>query len=64
MLLGTAVLIIWKQTGLGAQMYEIVPGFLVNSATIFVVNIFYKQDNREVIEEYSRVNEFFVENNI
>ncbi|MGM0603731.1 MAG: sodium/proline symporter PutP [Bacillota bacterium] len=64
MLMGTAVLIIWKESGLGAQMYEIVPGFIVNSATIFIINIFYKQENKEVIEEYSRVNKFFVENNI
>ncbi len=38
MLSGTVVLIVWKNLGLGAQLYEIVPGFAANAAAIFIVN--------------------------
>ncbi|MBN2652314.1 MAG: sodium/proline symporter PutP [Spirochaetales bacterium] len=38
MVVGTLTVIIWKEVGLGATMYEIVPGFILNFATIGVVN--------------------------
>ncbi len=38
MVTGTVVLVIWKQTGLSDQMYEIVPGFAANCAVIAIVN--------------------------
>ncbi len=38
MLSGTIVLVIWKSLGLGAQLYEIVPGFVANAAAIIIVN--------------------------
>ncbi len=55
MLVGTVVLILWKQMGLGAQMYEIVPGFIANTATMLIVNIFIKQDNEEITAEFDAV---------
>jgi sodium/proline symporter len=36
MITGTVVLISWKEMGLGAQMYEIVPGFLANLIVLVV----------------------------
>jgi sodium/proline symporter len=55
MLVGTIVLVIWKQMGLGAQMYEIVPGFIANTATILLINIFIKQTNQEILDEFDSI---------
>jgi len=38
MVVGTAVLIFWKHGPWGGLMYEIVPGFLANAATIFILD--------------------------
>ena len=55
MLVGTIVLVVWKQVGLGATMYEIVPGFIANVATIMLMNLFYPVENEEVVEEFDDV---------
>jgi len=55
MLVGTVVLVVWKQMGLGAQMYEIVPGFIANTATMLLVNIFIKQTNQEILDEFDSI---------
>ena len=55
MLIGTVVLVIWKQMGLGAQMYEIVPGFIANTITIIIVNMFIKQTNKEILDEFDSI---------
>lgn len=52
MLVGTVVLVTWKQMGLGAQMYEIVPGFIANTITVLIVNIFIKQTNQDILDEF------------
>lgn len=44
MLVGAMTVIIWKNTGLSTYMYEIVPGFILNSLTMLVVNRFTKVD--------------------
>ncbi len=43
MVTGTVVLVLWKQTGLGENMYEIAPGFAANCFVIFLVNAFVGQ---------------------
>jgi sodium/proline symporter len=55
MLAGTVVLVIWKQMGLGAQMYEIVPGFIANTVTMIIVNMLVKQTNQEILDEFDAI---------
>ncbi len=55
MIVGTVVLILFKQLGLGQYMYEIVPGFAANCLTIVTVNHFIIQKNSEIIEIYHEV---------
>jgi len=55
MVTGTVVLVVWKQVGLGEYMYEIVPGFIANCLTIFLVNIVAGQKNRKVLRQYEEV---------
>jgi len=55
MVVGTVVLLVWKEIGLGARLYEIVPGFLANCLTITVSNIFVPQTNPLVLEQFQAV---------
>ena len=55
MVTGTLVLVIWEQLGLGAVMYEIVPGFAANFAAILIVNLFVKNESPLVDELFSAV---------
>ena len=55
MVIGTVVLVLWKATGMSEFMYEIVPGFVANSLTIFVINRFAGQKNEAIIREYEEV---------
>lgn len=55
MITGTVVLVVWKNLGLGSVMYEIVPGFVANCAAISLVNIFVKQDDKEILEQFEEV---------
>ena len=55
MVMGTVVLVVWKQVGLGEYMYEIVPGFIANCLTIFLVNIVAGQKNQKVLRQYEEV---------
>jgi sodium/proline symporter len=55
MVTGTVVLVLWKQSQLCDYMYEIVPGFIANTATIFVINIFLAQKDKTVLIEYQAV---------
>jgi sodium/proline symporter len=55
MIVGTLVLVFWKDAGLGAQMYEIVPGFVANTLTIFCVNMFAPQKDEEILKEFDAV---------
>ncbi len=49
MLTGTVVLIVWDAVGLGAVMYEIVPGFIANFAAIFLGNAITQQQDTEIL---------------
>ncbi len=55
MVTGTVVLVVWKLTKLDAYMYEIVPGFICNSLTIFIVNIIVGQKDERVLRQYEEV---------
>lgn len=52
MVVGTVVLVLWKEVGLEAHLYEIVPGFLSNCLTITVINLFFGQRDVKVIQGY------------
>ena len=55
MITGTVVLVVWKQVGLSSHLYEIVPGFIANCLTIFLVNMLVGQKNKRVLREYEEV---------
>ncbi|MBW8040036.1 MAG: sodium/proline symporter PutP [Planctomycetes bacterium] len=55
MVTGTVVLVVWKQVGLGEYMYEIVPGFIANCMTIFLVNIAIGQKDQKILRQYQDV---------
>jgi len=55
MVTGTVVLVLWKQAGLGERMYEIAPGFIANCLTIFTVNLFVEQKDKQVLREFDDV---------
>lgn len=46
---GTLALVVWKQTGLDATMYEIVPGFAANLLTILAVDCNLPQRNEAIL---------------
>ena len=55
MVIGSVVLIVWKETAMSDFLYEIVPGFLANCITIVTVNIFTQQKEPAVGEEFRQV---------
>lgn len=55
MVTGTVVLVLWKRIGLSDTMYEIVPGFIANCLTIFLVNLFIGQKDQSVLKEFDDV---------
>jgi len=55
MVTGTVVLVLWKNVGLSGTMYEIVPGFIANCLTIFLVNIFIGQKDQTILKEFDDV---------
>lgn len=55
MVMGTVVLIVWKQVGLGEYMYEIVPGFIANCLTILLVNIAVGQKDEKILIQFEEV---------
>lgn len=57
MVVGTIVLVVWKQAGLSNAMYEIVPGFLANCVTIFLLNRIIGQKDQKVLTQYEQVAE-------
>ncbi len=55
MIVGIVVLVLWKETGLGDTLYEIVPGFLAGTMTIGVIDAWFPQKDKAVISEYNSV---------
>jgi len=49
------ILVLWKRIGLSGTMYEIVPGFIANCLTIFLINLFIGQKDEEVLKEFDDV---------
>ena len=62
MVVGTVVLVVWKELGLGTRLYEIVPGFLANCLTIAVANIFVPQTNALVLKQFQEVRQTYDQN--
>ncbi len=58
MVTGTVVLIVWERLGLNAYMYEIVPGFIANAFTIWILNFFTSPEDSEYygsfVDQYKR----------
>ena len=52
MVMGTIVLVLWKQAGLSDTMYEIVPGFVANCLTILLMNRFVGQKDENILKEF------------
>jgi len=55
MVIGTVVLVVWKQVGLSDTMYEIVPGFAANCLTMFALNRTIGQKDQKVLRQYEEV---------
>jgi sodium/proline symporter len=55
MVTGTVVLVVWKQLDLSGHLYEILPGFVANCLTIFLVNHFIEQKDDKVLKQYDEV---------
>jgi len=55
MVTGTIVLVLWKHTGMGDVMYEIVPGFLANCITMIIMNRFFREEREEITDEFDSV---------
>jgi sodium/proline symporter len=55
MVVGTVVLVVWKQVGLSAYLYEILPGFCANCATIMVINAFSGQTDEQILRDCDEV---------
>jgi sodium/proline symporter len=55
MVVGTVVLVVWKQTHLSERMYEIVPGFIANCAIMILINTLLHQRDEVVLNQYDEV---------
>lgn len=55
MIVGTVVLVLWEETGLGRYIYEIVPGFVSNCLVIYLVSLAIPQRNEHVLREFAEV---------
>lgn len=55
MVVGTLTMILWKLSGLGSVMYEILPGIVANFATMFIINYFFQEDSSEVLNVFDEV---------
>jgi sodium/proline symporter len=55
MVVGTVILVLWKQTGLGETLYEIVPGFAANVVTMVVINLFRPQRDEDVLAVFKDI---------
>lgn len=52
MIVGALTVIIWKNVGLGATLYEIVPGFILNFIVIVLVSIITYKRNEQIEKEF------------
>jgi sodium/proline symporter len=55
MVTGTVVLVVWKLTKLDTYMYEIVPGFITNCLTIYLINAIVGQRDERVLRQHEEV---------
>jgi len=55
MVTGAVTVIIWKQSGLGEYMYELVPGFTFNCFMLIIFNRSFQQNNKRVLGQFDSV---------
>ena len=55
MVVGTVVLVLWKQLGMSVHMYEIVPGFFANCLTVLIINALLPQKDERILGIYEEV---------
>ncbi|MCX7678412.1 MAG: sodium/proline symporter PutP [Spirochaetes bacterium] len=55
MIVGTAVLIVWKAMGLSEIVYELVPGFFANFFAMLIINAIFPQKDQTVLKVYEEV---------
>ena len=55
LVVGTVVLVVWKEMVLNGYMYEIVPGFAANCLTIWSINAFLPQQNKQILNDFQQV---------
>jgi len=53
MIAGALTVIIWKNVGLGATLYEIVPGFAINFIIAVLVSIFTYRRNEQIEKDFN-----------
>jgi sodium/proline symporter len=54
MVAGAVTVIVWKNVGLGATMYEIVPGFIINLIVSVIVSYVTYRPNAEIEKEFDQ----------
>ena len=59
MIAGTITLVFWKESGLGAELYEIIPGFFVNIAFVILFDRIYSQSNQKVLDKFEEVEKIY-----
>ncbi len=59
MIAGTITLVFWKESGLGAELYEIIPGFFVNIAFVIIFDRIYSQSKQEVLDKFEEVERIY-----
>jgi len=52
MIVGAITVIVWKNTGLGDTLYEIVPGFAANLIVCILVSLATYKHNPEIEKEF------------
>ncbi len=55
MITGAVVCVLWKEIGLGAQMYEIVPGFIANFLVIQIMNRVSPQKDSAILKQFDEM---------
>ena len=55
LVVGTVVLVVWKELALDGHMYEIVPGFAGNCLTVWIINAFLPQQDKQILNDFQQV---------
>ncbi len=61
MIVGTATVLIWANTGLSDVLYEIIPGFILSFVTVVVVSLMTKEPEKDITSTFEQMEEKLVE---